>query len=496
LGGVVPVALLALSITVQRPPEAPYRAVHTLNADARTLRLAKDAGFDTVVQLFSWRQIEPTRGEYHWQYPDEVVQGAVYYGLNLVVRLDQHPQWSADAPLTINAPPKNHADFERFVRTVASRYQGQVSGYVIWNEPNLAIEWGGKRPDPAGYARLLKGAFEAIKAADPNALVVSAGLASTGGHGDAALDDREYLEGMYAAGAAAHFDVLGAHPYGFAYPPDDPRGAHQGLNMARMEDLRDIMVRYGDGRKPVWATEMGWTVRGEGPTAWQTVTEQQQADYLFQAFDLAPKRWPWLDMLAVWNLGDGRDSEWDGYNLLDASGKPRPAYTALQQQFLARPSNRLADKARTLNQRSASGAEMGRYQVLARDSIIHLGDGEFTTPWVPLYGARNPSSVWEGTVYVDDPGDRPWTLTMRLMQSNAASNFVWINGQRLAPPFHPEDYSNSWVTHSWSVRAEILTAGPNRVRVTIDGGVPESQPTPINWDDLQFKDIVLRRGLP
>jgi hypothetical protein len=70
---VAPIAVLAVTLLAPRSSTPPYRAVHTLNADARTLRLAHEAGFDTVVQLFSWRQIEPTEGEYHWQYPDEVV---------------------------------------------------------------------------------------------------------------------------------------------------------------------------------------------------------------------------------------------------------------------------------------------------------------------------------------------------------------------------------------------------------------------------------------
>ncbi|NIV30001.1 MAG: hypothetical protein GWN58_11015, partial [Anaerolineae bacterium] len=78
-------------------------------------------------------------------------------------------------------------------------------------------------------------------------------------HSDtSALDERLYLEAMYAAGAAACFDILGAHPYGFAYPPDDPHDAHDGLNFARLTDLREIMVAWDDGDKPIWATELGW----------------------------------------------------------------------------------------------------------------------------------------------------------------------------------------------------------------------------------------------
>ncbi len=44
-----------------RAGPGPRRAVQLLPGDARTLGLACQAGFDTVVDLFSWRQIEPTR---------------------------------------------------------------------------------------------------------------------------------------------------------------------------------------------------------------------------------------------------------------------------------------------------------------------------------------------------------------------------------------------------------------------------------------------------
>jgi hypothetical protein len=494
LAVVTPLALLTTTLFIPRSSTPLHRAVYTLNADANTLRLAHEAGFDTVVQLFSWRQIEPTQGEYHWQYPDEVVQGAAYYGLNLVIRIDQQPQWAADAPLSVNAPPKNTADYAHFVRTVAARYQGRVLGYIIWNEPNLSSDWGGQRPDPAGYVALLKAGYQAVKVADPGALVISAGLASTDDHTATALDDRAYLEAMYQDGAGPYFDILGAHPYGFAYPPDDPRGAHQSLNMARLSDLRDIMVSHGDGNKPIWATEMGWTTAETGPAAWQAVSEQQQADYLTRAFTQAGRSWPWLGMLAVWNLDDAPDTQWAGYNLLDAQGQPRAAYRALQQLFRQSPAASLADQVAALGRSPAPAAGGESDQVLAADTIIHLGHRNYSAPWVPLYGAHSPSTSWRGTVYVRDPNGAHWNLTVRLMQSNAAGNFIWINGHRLDPAFPPEDYSNSWVTYTWSVPDGMLQAGPNQVQITIGEALPLLQDGPFNWDDLQFKDIVLWHG--
>jgi GH35 family endo-1,4-beta-xylanase len=356
--------------------DSPVAAVHTLRAGDETLRLASEAGFDAVVQVFSWFEIEPTREEWHWEYPDFVVRTAEYYGLDLIVRLDGLPAWATELAIDGVAPPDDLDDYAAFVAAVAQRYQGRIRGYIMWNEPNLAKEWGGRPPDPAAYTELLRRAYEAIKAADPEATVVSAGLASTNHQDDKAMDDRVFLETMYQAGAGAYFDALGAHPYGFAYPPDDPRSAHDGLNLARLLDLREIMEAHGDGDKPIWVTELGWTTAGVGESSWLTVTPQQQADYLTGAWRRA-REWPWLQVFTVWNLSQGLPptDEMAGYSLLDESGEPKAAYDALQMELNRRWGHRLArwvDR----TQVALLDPTPSVVTILAADEAVHLGDSE------------------------------------------------------------------------------------------------------------------------
>jgi GH35 family endo-1,4-beta-xylanase len=385
-------ALIALPLLVavlwlvlgDRAEHSPVAAVHTLRADDEMLRLASEAGFDAVVQVFSWLEIEPTRQEWHWEYPDFVVRAAEHYGLDLIVRLDGLPGWAAEeaavGQVTNPSTSSGHYlsdDYAAFVGTVAQRYRGQIRGYIVWNEPNLAKEWGGRPPDPAAYTELLRRAYGAIRAADPEATVVSAGLASTNHQNDKAMDDRAFLEAMYQAGAGAYFDALGAHPYGFAYPPDDPRGAHDGLNLARLLDLRAIMEAHGDGDKSVWITELGWTTAGAGESSWLTVTPQQQADYLTGAWRRARREWPWLQVFTVWNLSQGLPSsnEMAGYSLLDESGEPKPAYHALRAELNRRWGHRLA---RWVDRTQASllGPGPSAITILAADEAVHLGDSE------------------------------------------------------------------------------------------------------------------------
>jgi len=166
----------------------------------------------------------------------------------------------------------------------------ETIAYEIWNEPNLKAEWGGHMPDPAEYVSLLAAAYQGIKSADPEAIVVSAGLATGGDY-----DDCAFLRGMYQAGGAAYFDALGSHPYGGNTPPDEKNSR---VYFRRAEEQRAVMEEFGDTETPIWATEFSWIVeRPAGCSddhSWAEVTEAQQADYLVAAFQYADEHWPWM----------------------------------------------------------------------------------------------------------------------------------------------------------------------------------------------------------
>jgi len=306
--------LLSLMACQTGSPALPRLAAHTIRPDDPSLAMAQAAGFDTVVQLFSWREVEPTRDQFHWEATDQFVAGAEYYGLEVIVRLDQHPAWASQVDLALNVPPDDRQDYYNFVYRVAERYRGRVKAYIIWNEPNLALEWGGRRPDAAAFTELLKVGYQAVKAADPEALVVSAGLAPTNSNDAAAIDDRLFLEAMYQAGAGTYFDVLGAHAYSFGQAPESD-SEHPAFG--RLAELREIMVVHGDADKPVWITELGWTIEPPADQADIGVSLEQQADYLVGALALIRQEWPWVELITVWNLSRPQPGDpFGGYSLL------------------------------------------------------------------------------------------------------------------------------------------------------------------------------------
>jgi photosystem II stability/assembly factor-like uncharacterized protein len=352
----------------------PLPAVHTLRADDARLQEAQDLGFRAVVQVFSWYEIQPSPEEWHWQFPDFVIRAASYYGLDVIVRLDQPPEWALPHEGASAALPFDTRAYLTFVQTVAQRYRGQVRAYVIWNEPNLAREWGAP-PDPEAYANLLEQAYEAIKQVDASARVISAGLAPTNEQSKHALDDRLYLERMLQAGALPFLDALGAHPYGFAYPPDDPRGAHDNLNMNRLLELQAILAENGGASTPIWATEVGWTTEALGEESWLAVTPQQQADYLARAWEMVSTTFPTLEVFTVWNLSTGLppEDEKAGYSLLEQDGTPKPGFGALQAALGSRSGMPSLDPWAEWDRLLAMAAPV---TILAPDVEVHLGDSE------------------------------------------------------------------------------------------------------------------------
>ena len=471
--------------------DGPVAGVHTIRASDDLLQAVVNGGHRWMVQLLDWSEIEPAPGEYFWEYADWLVRAAEHYGLDLVLRLDRPPAW-AITPET--APPIDTAAYARFVSRVAARYRGRVLAYIVWNEPNLAIEWAGQAPDPAGYASLLCAAHSALHGADPEALVISAGLAPTNHTDTSAQDDRRYLEAMYAAGAADCFDILGAHPYGFAYPPDDPHDAHDGLNFARLADLRGIMVARGDEDKPIWATELGWTTDPVGEEQqWLRVSEEEQSRYLVKAFELAAEEWPWLERIAVWNLSTGlpAEDEMRGYSILTSDGTPKLAYQALAELAGAQGST-------AVEKPKDRGAGPLSVEILAPDVMVRLSDPDTFYPhWARPVCGSVPCRQWTGQFYVQDPGSESWQLGMEVMQVEEPGNLVWINGQLLDPPALPlrekPDFASVWTSAEMQVPAALLRSGVNTIEIRSSPRLPVYQYSRARFESLQFRHIRLAK---
>lgn len=318
----------------------------------RALFLAREAGFHWVRQQFRWEEIEPTAkgnfidpkfGASTWEKYDDMVAAVSELGLELIVRLDTSPPWSRLGNPHAFTPPDRLEDFGDFVATVVARYRGRVRYYQIWNEPNLSFEWGNRPVAPAAVTDLLRVAYTRAKAADPSALILAPALAPTLAQGPEALNELSFLQQMYDAGASAYFDIGSVQAYGLRGGPDDRRLGHDDVNFSRPILYREVMVRNGDARKPVWISEFGWNVPppgGSGPYLYGRVTEDQQARYTVRALGRARDEWPWAGVMNVWYLKRADDREAGtllaGFRLLDPDFSPRPVYLAVREYAAAK----------------------------------------------------------------------------------------------------------------------------------------------------------------
>lgn len=485
--------LLGVVLLGSRPRSLPL-AIHTIHADDAMLRQVQALGATQLVQVFSWSEIQPSPTRWDWEYTDWLVRAAQYYNLEIVARLDKPPAWAADQTTAVSAPPRNVNDYAEFARRVAERYRGKIAAYVIWNEPNLAIEWGNQKPDAGAYARLLRAAGEQVRVADPNAGILAAGLAPTNENSEQAQDDRAYLRDLYAAGARDAFDALAAHPYPFGQSPDALRTSNDGLNFSRILDLRDIMVANGDAKKPIWITEFGYP--SEQPKGYENrvVSEALQSTFLARAYEKTRSELPFVELFTVWNIVRGLPDtdEQYGYTLIRADGSLKPAYDGVRNLTKQSPISAVQTR---LNQyrKQFSVNQPTAFDVLARDTIVHLGDSEYPAPFVPLFKTLNPSVEWQGEFYLQEADlnrARDWTLDIELMQVNDYDTGIQVNDFPLDPAFLPaEDFTSRWVTAQFHIPAKALRAGYNKVSIRNGKLMPAFQQNGFTWDDFQFRNV-------
>ncbi len=312
--------------------------------------------FSHIKQSFAWADIEPERRDvpvndpsrYVWAQADMMMADIESKGVSVIARLDHPPTWALRSDAGYNDPPFDITRLAEFCGALAQRYKGRIDAYQVWNEPNLTREWAGHIPSPEGYVKLLATCTTAIRAADPDAIIISAGLSPTATRDASAMPHMEYLWKMYEAGASPYFDVLGVHAPGWKFAPevesDVPvaENYYEWQRFRHAEDMRAIMVANGDAHKQIAITETGWTIdqRPDSIYSHFGVTPEQQGDYLRRAYAYAAENWrPWLGLMTTIyypNVAWTADSEEFYWAIGTVAPMPfgmdgRPAWPALVQ---------------------------------------------------------------------------------------------------------------------------------------------------------------------
>ncbi len=320
----------------------PHLCVHTRVIDEvfefniqRTFQMVREMGASTIVEFFPWAYFENSPSNVDWSRADMIIRHAQTQGLTVIARMGFVPEWARPAEAgeftTLNELPEDSYDeFANFVAAFAARYAGTVEHLIIWNEPNLALEWGYHPPDPAAYTELLKVVYPVVKQANPDVMILAGALAPTlepvdSPHG---MNDLFYLEAMYQAGASAYFDALAVHTYGLTFPADDDPAPDK-LNFRRVELLHELILRYDSADKPVYITESGWN---DHPRWTKAVRPSQRIQYTLDALDWVANEWSWAKTMCLWAFRYPRYtySYPDNFMLVGVGFERTPIYVALQ----------------------------------------------------------------------------------------------------------------------------------------------------------------------
>lgn len=253
---------------------------------------------------FDFRQTDLGGGNYTTQ--DTIVNAVRGAGIEIVGILN---------PNTDLSDTTERSGYATYCGNVAAHYVGNVIGWEVCNEPNLA---GATAVLMADYAPALVLAYAAIKAADPNALVIAGGLASietTGGGHQSAVAFVNYIYDN-APGA---FDAISYHSY------TDSATVGWLSSLGATWHTRTIllavisaMTAKGDTTRKVHVTETGMPTIGSGLTEdWQYKWLRDSHAELFANKRIAGYYWySWINRQAE-AVGQ------DGYGMVRANNAPK-----------------------------------------------------------------------------------------------------------------------------------------------------------------------------
>lgn len=316
-------------------------------------------GLDWVKVQVEWPLVEPDPGVYQWFFYDGVVAEANRQGLNLMFSVVGAPAWTRSAG-TENGPPDDFNLYANFLRELLNHYPNQVHAIEVWNEQNIDREWATAQGlSPVVYVDFLQRAYEAVKAVNPDIIVISGALAPSGVHDlVTSYDDFIYLDEALAAGMLNYADCVGVHHNGYNIGPDvawdqagsSPKAAtatfrgpfdnpHHSWSFKTTVETYAQKVQALDPNKKLCVTEFGWG-SSEGydsyPEGFGFVNDnslEEQSQYIVQAYQqMQASGTVWLAFqfnFDFGNKGNGPTDDPVPYSIVDVNGVPRPAFGAI-----------------------------------------------------------------------------------------------------------------------------------------------------------------------
>lgn len=240
---------------------------------------------------FAWSDVESTIGVYEFNAKnlDQRVTALFEQGINVLGILAYgHPThtgaWNKPAQTA-----EEIAAWIAYVQAVVNHFKDKIVAWEVYNEPNAGFFWQTGTPESSEqaaieYMNLLRPTYDAIKNADPTAIVVAPSMWGLWCDPD---DETGWMETLYKNGFKNYSDILSCHPYcGPFLPIHEWTGWFSPFDTPHLKDLVALMLKYGDAQKPIWLTEMGAAL-GDSYNSEEVVDEQRQSDIIRYAWYLS-----------------------------------------------------------------------------------------------------------------------------------------------------------------------------------------------------------------
>jgi hypothetical protein len=221
--------------------------------------LMASSGVETVRTVFDWSEAQPRgRGSaFRFERTDGIVRRAALRNIDVLPVVIYAPRWARAYRNRFTSPPKSRSDYVTYLAALVERYGPEGTFWIdhpelpkhplrewqVWNEPHLPAYWDAPESGPYGYARayplLLRSSYNIVKSLDPGAKIVMAGITQRAW---------EEIEVLYQRGIKRYFDVAALQIF--------PQTIRRAVKATAL--FRDAMRRRGDGRKPIYLTEITW----------------------------------------------------------------------------------------------------------------------------------------------------------------------------------------------------------------------------------------------
>jgi hypothetical protein len=300
----------------------------------------QQGGVESLRVPVNWAAVQPKKGAVpNWTEVDAFVKRSATAGLDVLPFIDAAPAWAVPLAPVPGAPSLKASShlpvsgaaagaWSAFLKAAVQRYgpngtlwaenpavpKRPIRAWQVWNEPNF--KYFVAHPNPVEYGKLVKISYAALKAADPGAQVILAGLYSRPIEAirdykpPRAFFATDFLEQMYkkTPGVKAKFNGVALHPY---------TGRYSGLT-SNIEDLRTVLKANKDGGKGLWITELGWSSKPPSDGNSYAKGPAGQAQQLRGAFTLLERnRVKWKIKRLYWFSVDDREGT---CNFCDGSG--------------------------------------------------------------------------------------------------------------------------------------------------------------------------------